>query len=99
LQHRDETESAMAGTKERIVSASADLLRRRGYTGTGVKQIVEAAGAPFGSLYHFFPGGKEQLGAEAIRWSGQTWPRTGPGCSRTPKRTAPCAHDARRLRE
>jgi AcrR family transcriptional regulator len=75
LQHRDETEGAMAGTKERIVSASADLLRRQGYTGTGVKQIVEAAGAPFGSLYHFFPGGKEQLGAEAIRWSGQMYAR------------------------
>jgi AcrR family transcriptional regulator len=31
---------------------------------------VTAAQAPFGSLYHFFPGGKEQLGAEAIRTSG-----------------------------
>ena len=28
------------------------------------------AQAPFGSLYHLFPGGKEQLGAEAIRTSG-----------------------------
>lgn len=63
----------MSGTRERIVSASADLLRRQGYTGTGVKQIVAAAGAPFGSLYHFFPGGKEQLGAETIRWSGRMY--------------------------
>ena len=38
--------------------------------GTGVKQIVAEAGAPFGSLYHFFPGGKEELGAETIRRSG-----------------------------
>ncbi len=52
------------------MGASADLLRRQGYSATGVKQIVEAAQAPFGSLYHFFPGGKEQLGAEAIRVSG-----------------------------
>lgn len=37
------------------------------------KQIVEAARAPFGSLYHFFPGGKEQLGAEAIRTSGAVY--------------------------
>ena len=57
-------------TRERIVSSSAELFRRQGYTATGVKQIVEAASAPFGSVYHFFPGGKEQLGAEAIRWSG-----------------------------
>src|ERR1043166_9712099 len=60
----------MPGTKERIVSAGAELLRRQGYNGTGVKQIFTAAESPFGSLYHFFPGGKEQLGAETIRWSG-----------------------------
>jgi AcrR family transcriptional regulator len=60
----------MPSTRERIVDASAELFRRQGYAGTGVKQIVTAAQAPFGSLYHFFPGGKEQLGAEAIRTSG-----------------------------
>ncbi len=60
----------MAGTKERIMDSSAELFRRQGYTGTGVKQIVSMANAPFGSLYHFFPGGKEQLGQEVIRWSG-----------------------------
>lgn len=52
------------------MSASAELFRRNGYTGTGVKQIVAAANAPFGSLYHFFPGGKTQLAEEVIRWSG-----------------------------
>jgi AcrR family transcriptional regulator len=57
-------------TRERILEASGELLRRQGYMGTGVKQIVEEAGAPFGSLYHFFPGGKEALGAETIRRSG-----------------------------
>jgi AcrR family transcriptional regulator len=57
-------------TKERIVTSSAELFMRQGYTGTGVKQIVTQANAPFGSLYHFFPGGKEQLGDEVIRWSG-----------------------------
>jgi AcrR family transcriptional regulator len=57
-------------TKERILESSGELFRRQGYMGTGVKQIVEEAGAPFGSLYHFFPGGKEELGAETIRRSG-----------------------------
>ena len=60
-------------TKERIVDASAELFRRHGYTGTGMKQIVAAANAPFGSLYHFFPGGKEQLGEEVIRSSGEMY--------------------------
>src|SRR6266542_509630 len=59
-----------ATTKDRIRDASAELFRRQGYTGTGVKQIVATAKAPFGSLYHFFPGGKEELGEEVIRWSG-----------------------------
>jgi AcrR family transcriptional regulator len=57
-------------TKDRILESSGELFRRQGYMGTGIKQIVEAAGAPFGSIYHFFPGGKEELGAETIRRSG-----------------------------
>jgi AcrR family transcriptional regulator len=57
-------------TRERILDSSGELFRRQGYMGTGVKQIIEDAGAPFGSLYHFFPGGKSELGAETIRRSG-----------------------------
>ena len=60
----------MHETKERLVGATAELFRQKGYNGTAVKQIVENAGAPFASLYHFFPGGKVELGAETIRWSG-----------------------------
>lgn len=60
----------MAKTKDRILEAGAELFRRNGYAGTGVKQIVAEASAPFGSLYHFFPGGKEELGEEVIRTSG-----------------------------
>ncbi len=59
-----------SNTKERILDSSGELFRRQGYMGTGVKQIIEAAGAPFGSLYHFFPGGKSELGAETIKRSG-----------------------------
>jgi AcrR family transcriptional regulator len=57
-------------TRERIVDTSAQLFRRQGYTGTGVKQIAAQANAPFGSLYHFFPGGKTELAEEVIRSSG-----------------------------
>ncbi len=60
----------MPDTRTRLVDAGADLFGRQGYAATGVKQIVTAAQAPFGSMYHHFPGGKEQLGAEAIRASG-----------------------------
>lgn len=57
-------------TRDRILEASGELFRRHGYEGTGVKQILDEAGAPFGSLYHFFPGGKSALGAETVRRSG-----------------------------
>lgn len=60
-------------TKDRILETTAELFRRYGYTGTGLKQIVAQANAPFGSLYHFFPGGKAHLGEEVIRRSGQMY--------------------------
>lgn len=63
----------MADTKARILDATGELFRRQGYTGTGLKQIVAEAGAPFGSIYHFFPGGKQQLAAEVIRTSGRAY--------------------------
>lgn len=49
------------------------MFRRYGYTGTGMKKVVVAANAPFGSLYHHFPGGKEQLGMEVVRRSGRMY--------------------------
>lgn len=63
----------MAGTRDRIIDSAAELFQRHGYTGTGLKQISQQSGAPFGSLYHFFPGGKEQLTAETLRWSGHSY--------------------------
>jgi AcrR family transcriptional regulator len=60
-------------TKERILDSTAELFRRQGYAGTGMKQIAAQAAAPFGSVYHFFPGGKQELGAETIRMSGRLY--------------------------
>jgi len=62
-----------ATTKERIMDTTAELFRRYGYTGTGLKQIVADARAPFGSIYHHFPGGKEQLAREVILRSGRMY--------------------------
>jgi AcrR family transcriptional regulator len=57
-------------TRERILDVSEQLFRRQGLAGTGIKQILQEAGAPFGSLYHHFPGGKDELAAETIRRAG-----------------------------
>lgn len=59
------------GTRDRILDATSELFRLQGYAGTGMKQVVTRAEAPFGSVYHFFPGGKEQLAGEAIERAGR----------------------------
>ncbi|MBB5937018.1 TetR/AcrR family transcriptional regulator [Streptomyces zagrosensis] len=67
-QHDEDTvEQGPLGTRERIVRTASRLMQRQGYEASGVKQISQEAGATLGSLYHFFPGGKQQLAAEAIR--------------------------------
>jgi TetR/AcrR family transcriptional regulator, lmrAB and yxaGH operons repressor len=49
-----------------MVVTTAKLMQRQGYFATGLNQIVAEAGAPKGSIYFHFPGGKEELAAEAI---------------------------------
>jgi TetR/AcrR family transcriptional regulator, lmrAB and yxaGH operons repressor len=53
-----------------MLESAAVLFRRQGYHATGLTQLVSAGKAPKGSLYFHFPGGKEQLAAEAVRLSG-----------------------------
>jgi AcrR family transcriptional regulator len=57
-------------TRSRILDATAELYRRQGMPATGLKQISAAAQAPFGSIYHHFPGGKEAISVEVIRREG-----------------------------
>src|SRR5215510_12861636 len=58
--------TARTGTRERILDASGELFRRQGFAATGLKSILAASDAPYGSLYHFFPGGKEELGVAVL---------------------------------
>lgn len=48
-------------TKERILAVARELFQKQGYSATGITQILKIVGVPKGSLYHFFPGGKEEL--------------------------------------
>ncbi len=57
--------------RDRMVISAAQLLRMRGLSGTGMREVVAHAEAPRGSLQHYFPGGKEQLFGEAIDWAGR----------------------------
>ena len=56
-------------TRRRLVETTAQLLQRQGLNGTGVLEVLRESGAPRGSLYFHFPGGKEQLTVEAIDYS------------------------------
>jgi AcrR family transcriptional regulator len=53
-----------------MVRAAAELIRTKGVSGTGMREVVNVAEAPRGSLQHYFPGGKDQLVAEALLWMG-----------------------------
>lgn len=54
-------------TRTRMIEATALLIRQRGYHGTSLNDILSASGAPRGSLYFHFPGGKDQLVVEVTR--------------------------------
>jgi TetR/AcrR family transcriptional regulator, lmrAB and yxaGH operons repressor len=53
-------------TKAQILAATTELMRRNGYAGTSMKDIGAQAGARMSSLYFHFPGGKEQIAADAV---------------------------------
>ncbi len=55
-----------SATKAKMILATLDLLRASGLSGAGINSIVEAGGAPKGSVYHFFPAGKHALVAAAL---------------------------------
>ncbi|WP_285768424.1 TetR/AcrR family transcriptional regulator [Peribacillus sp. SI8-4] len=59
----------MAGkknSKDILIEVASRLFRIRGYYGVGLKDIIEESGIPKGSLYHYFPKGKEQLAIAAV---------------------------------
>ncbi|QFZ16518.1 TetR/AcrR family transcriptional regulator [Saccharothrix syringae] len=57
-------------TRDRVVRTAAELFQAQGYHATGLNQVLAEGGAPKGSLYFHFPGGKEQLATEAVALAG-----------------------------
>jgi TetR/AcrR family transcriptional repressor of lmrAB and yxaGH operons len=56
-------------TRDRLIAAMADAMRRKGVHGVGLTELLEIADAPKGVLYHHFPGGKAELTVHAIGFS------------------------------
>ena len=66
----------MAGdSREAMIRATVDLLRERGYSGTSLGDVLARSGGPRGSIYHHFPGGKQELVTEALRRYGASLQR------------------------
>jgi AcrR family transcriptional regulator len=61
----------MASTRERMVVSTALLMRERGARATSIDEVLAHSGAPRGSVYHHFPGGRQQLLREAIDYAGE----------------------------
>jgi TetR/AcrR family transcriptional regulator, lmrAB and yxaGH operons repressor len=57
-------------SRSRMIHAAAELFRQRGYHATAFSDVIEASGAPRGSTYFHFPGGKQELAREAIALAG-----------------------------
>ncbi|KUJ76556.1 TetR family transcriptional regulator [Ruegeria marisrubri] len=56
-------------TKDRLIRTAAELFQRSGYHGVGLSELLAAADAPKGSLYHHFPNGKSDLAIAAATWA------------------------------
>ncbi len=61
----------MSTAREQILKTTSILLEKQGYHGTGLNEIIKESRAPKGSLYYYFPDGKEQITAEAVLQSGK----------------------------
>ena len=61
----------MTSTHDQIILVTCTLLEKQGYPATGLNEIVKESGAPKGSLYYYFPDGKEQIVSEAVLFSGK----------------------------
>jgi TetR/AcrR family transcriptional repressor of lmrAB and yxaGH operons len=58
------------GVRERMVASAVNLLARRGLQATSFSEVLEHSGAPRGSVYHHFPGGKDQMIGSALDAAG-----------------------------
>jgi TetR/AcrR family transcriptional regulator, lmrAB and yxaGH operons repressor len=61
----------MSTAREQILQTTCTLLEKQGFHGTGLNEIVKESGAPKGSLYYYFPEGKDQITSEAVLQAGQ----------------------------
>ena len=62
---------ALPKHRQPVVNAAVTLFRQRGYASTGLNDLIDASGAPKGSLYYYFPDGKASIAVAAVEEAGQ----------------------------
>jgi TetR/AcrR family transcriptional regulator, lmrAB and yxaGH operons repressor len=70
--------------RERLTSATAELMQRHGVAGTGIAEILSTSGVTRRSIYLNFPGGKAELVAAATRSAGDELTETLRSCIEQP---------------
>jgi TetR/AcrR family transcriptional regulator, lmrAB and yxaGH operons repressor len=58
-------------SRQRMIESAAVVMRERGVEATSFSEVLARSGAPRGSIYHHFPGGKAQLIEEATQYAGE----------------------------
>ena len=61
----------MNSSRTSMISSAAALIGARGLSGTSFSDVLADSGAPRGSIYHHFPGGKKQLAGDVIEWTSE----------------------------
>lgn len=59
-------------SRERIIETASNLFQTQGFHATGLNEIIRESGSPKGSLYYYFPNGKEELGVAAVEFAGRS---------------------------
>jgi TetR/AcrR family transcriptional repressor of lmrAB and yxaGH operons len=60
-------------TKRRMLDAAIEVMRERGAVGLSIDEVLARSGAPRGSVYHHFPGGRAELLRQTLDYAGQSY--------------------------
>src|SRR5271155_2560911 len=64
-------ESVASDSRKKMVESAAALIGSQGLTATSFSDVLADSGAPRGSIYFHFPGGKTELARDAVRWTSE----------------------------
>lgn len=65
--NKSDNDNKENSTKNKLIQVASLLFQRQGFHATGVNQIIKESNTPKGSLYYYFPGGKEEIAIEAVK--------------------------------